>query len=501
MPVWAGEVNGAHGRKPGFFALFSGAFDKFGYLPKGRPIAALPHFHDRLASTGDSRTSHGGLMHLRAFFLFIFLGVLALTAPIRAQEVSPGREDSVIEAQIEAVYASYERFTRVETTVSAGVVTLSGTVLETTQIGEAEELARKVDGVIDVENHISLDTSVAERVRPAVERLQDRAFQAVAMLPLAAIGIIIFAVIVFLGFLLTRFEWPYSRIAPNEFVETLLRQLVRIAFFIIAVVVALDIIGATALLGTILGAAGIVGLAIGFAVQDTIENYIASIMLSVRQPFRPNDLVKVDSFEGRVMRLTSRATILMTQEGNHVRIPNAKVFKGVIINYTRAPERRFHFTLGINADGDIQKAIHLGLEALGSLAFVLKDPAPMVRVEEVGDSSIILWFGGWIDQRTTNFFAARGEAIRVTKSAMEAGGLELPEPMYRVRLEGMMPGMVHEDIAEPAPKPSKPATPESAAPPINVHSPSLADPVEEKVEAERDEGGDEDLLSEHAAQE
>ncbi|WP_020400151.1 mechanosensitive ion channel family protein [Kordiimonas gwangyangensis] len=440
-------------------------------------------------------------MQLRAFFLFIILSALALTAPLRAQEASIGRDDRAIEAQIEAVYASYDRFSQVEAAVSAGVVTLSGTVLETAQISEAEELARKVGGVIDVENHITLDTSVAERVRPAFERLHERTTQAISMLPLIGVGIVVFAVIISLGFILTRFEWPYSRIAPNEFVEDLLRQLVRIVFFIVAFVVALDIVGATALLGTILGAAGIVGLAIGFAVQDTIENYIASVMLSVRQPFRPNDLVKIDSFEGRVMRLTSRATILMTQEGNHVRIPNAKVFKGVIINYTRAPERRFHFTLGINADGDIQKAIHLGLEALGSLAFVLKDPAPMVRVEEVGDSSIILWFGGWIDQRTTNFFAARGEAIRVTKDAMEAGGLELPEPIYRLKLEGMMPGMVQEDIAEPMPKPAKPRSPESAAPPVNVHSPSLADPVEEKVEAERDEGGDEDLLSEHAAQE
>lgn len=444
-------------------------------------------------------------MHLRAFILLIFLGLMSLPGATVAQTIAQTTaletSDEGIATRIEAIYGTYDRFENVSVTVEAGVVTLSGTVLETELVGEAEDLARKVEGVIAVQNRIELDTSVAERVRPALERLGDRAAQAVNMLPLIAVGIVVFAFFIFLGYLLTRFEWPYSRIAPNEFVETLLRQLVRIVFFIVAFVVALDIIGATALLGTILGAAGIVGLAIGFAVQDTIENYIASIMLSIRQPFRPNDLVKIDNFEGRVMRLTSRATILMTQEGNHVRIPNAKVFKGVIINYTRAPERRFHFTLGINADGDIQKAIHLGLEALGSLAFVLKDPAPMVRVEEVGDSSIIIWFGGWIDQRTTNFFAARGEAIRVTKDAMEAGGLELPEPIYRLKLEGLVPGMVHEDIAEPMPKAAKPAKPETAAPPVNVHSPSLADPVEEKVEAERDEGDNEDLLSEHAAQE
>ena len=79
---------------------------------------------------------------------------------------------------------------------------------------------------------------------------------------------------------------------------------VLLVFFVAGLVLALDIAGATALLGTILGAAGIVGLAVGFAVRDTIENYVASLMLSLRQPFRANDLVKIDEFEGRVIRLT-----------------------------------------------------------------------------------------------------------------------------------------------------------------------------------------------------
>src|SRR3546814_11391197 len=70
-------------------------------------------------------------------------------------------------------------------------------------------------------------------------------------------------------------------------------------------------------------------------------------MLSRRQPFRANDHVVIEGHEGRVVRLTSRATILMTLEGNHLRIPNSTVFKAVILNYTRNPERRFDFELGI----------------------------------------------------------------------------------------------------------------------------------------------------------
>src|SRR3546814_11904518 len=84
-------------------------------------------------------------------------------------------------------------------------------------------------------------------------------------------------------------------------------------------------------------------ISIGFAIRDTVDNYVASLMLSLRQPFRANDHVVIEGHEGRVVRLTSRATILMTLEGNHLRIPNSTVFKAVILNYPRNPERRFDF--------------------------------------------------------------------------------------------------------------------------------------------------------------
>ena len=112
----------------------------------------------------------------------------------------------------------------------------------------------------------------------------------------------------------------------------------RIVFVIAALVIALDILNATALLLTILGAARIIRLALGFAVRDTVENFIASVMLSIRQPFRLNDTVEINGDQGKVIRLTSRATILLSLDGNHIRIPNATVFKSHIINYSQNAE-------------------------------------------------------------------------------------------------------------------------------------------------------------------
>ena len=75
-----------------------------------------------------------------------------------------------------------------------------------------------------------------------------------------------------------------------------------------------------------------------------------------------------------MIRLTSRATILMTLDGNHLRIPNSQVFKAVILNYTRNPQRRFDFELGIDADDDPTAARHLGVGVMRGLEFVLDDP-------------------------------------------------------------------------------------------------------------------------------
>jgi small conductance mechanosensitive channel len=230
---------------------------------------------------------------------------------------------------------------------------------------------------------------------------------------------------------------------PNAFIADIYRQIVRLGFVVLGVVLALDLLNLTALLGTILGAAGIIGLAIGFAVRDTVENFIASIMLSIRQPFRPKDLVEIEGELGHVIRLTSRATILLSLDGNHIRLPNATVFKAKIINYSRNDERRFTFALGIDPSADIAAAQDIVLAALSkSCPSSSKRPAP----GRLGGGSGPLHDrpdGGraWIMQHQTSIGMAKGEAVRVVKARLEEAGIGLPEPTYRLLgAAGTLPG-------------------------------------------------------------
>ena len=118
--------------------------------------------------------------------------------------------------------------------------------------------------------------------------------------------------------------------SQNPYMSGLLRMIERTAIILIGVLIALDLIGLTSVVGAVLGSAGVVGLVLGFAFRDIAENYIAGILLSVRRPFEPGEHVVIDNREGKVISVNSRATVLMTLDGNHLQLPNSLVFKSVV---------------------------------------------------------------------------------------------------------------------------------------------------------------------------
>ena len=341
-------------------------------------------------------------------------------------------QDAAMATRIRDILAELDGYDDVTVMVSSGIVTLRGTTLDSEKVSRLNELAGRVEGVVAIENGVTETTDVVKRLNPAIERFTARMAQAIAFIPLATVAFLAFAIIVFVGFFIARRKQPWNRLAPNAFIADIYRQILRLGFMVGGLVVALDIMGAAALLSTILGAAGIIGLAIGFAVKDTVENFIASIMLSIRQPFRPNDTIEIGGDTGKVIRLTSRATILLSFDGNHIRIPNATVFKSRIVNYSRNDERRFKFSLGLAPDTDFVDAQRIALDKLKELPFVLDAPSPAVWIDEIGDSTISITCAGWIEQHKSSLSAARGESIRLVKLALEQADVQMPEPTYRV---------------------------------------------------------------------
>jgi small-conductance mechanosensitive channel len=363
------------------------------------------------------------------------------------------------------------------------VVTLGGAVENAADKAKAEGIAGRVSGVVTVENKIARDTSVGSGVA-GLKKVSDKFTGIVGLLPLLGASLLVALLIGALGYFIAGMRGLWLRVARNPFLAELIASAIRFAFVLGGIVVALDMLGAGALLGAVLGGAGVLGLALGFAMRDTIENYVSSLMLSLRQPFRANDKVKIDNCEGRVVSLTTRATILMTDDGNQLRVPNSTVFKAIIVNYTRNPQRRFDFILQIDTKADPAKARHCGYQALKALDFVLDEPAPSAVVRDILYPNIAMQFVGWLDQSKTDFGKGRSKALEAVKRALEENGLAIPDPITRVRME-------REESATP--KPPTPRTAEPAARDDVDVAPEHA--VKQMVEKERAEtDGRKDLL-------
>jgi len=430
------------------------------------------------------------LMRLISLLCLTFM--LCLPATLHAQDVDSAispintdQEDNAIANRIRDILFELGDYEDVTVDVSEGVVSFDGTVTSGPDATALDDLASRVEGVVAIKNGVTETSDIGARLDPAIERFKTRVAQMITALPLVAISAVVAAVIIWLGLWIARLKQPWERLAPNAFIAELYRQIVRIAFVLGALVIALDILNATALLSTILGAAGIIGLALGFAVRDTVENFIASVMLSIRQPFRPNDTVEINGDQGKVIRLTSRATILLSFDGNHIRIPNAIVFKSRIINYSQNPTRRFMFDILIDRNADLGAARSLVEETVQELPFVLDDPAAATWIDSFEPSGVTLVITGWVDQHASSIVLAKGEAVRQVKQALQDAGISMTDSVQVVQMA----------------QTSTPETPptESAAP-AKV-TPDAETQLDRLITAERADEQTEDLLGDNGTQE
>mgnify|MGYP001794632525 CR=1 FL=1 len=456
-------------------------------------------------------------MHLfsRLVFAFVLIsGLVWLPAALPAQATDQpsgtitvgdsAEQDAAIANRIREILGELNGYEDVTVLVNAGIVTLRGTALDGPAVDRLNELAGRVEGVVTIQNEVIQTTDVVRRLDPALNRLKARTEQLVNYLPLAGVAVSVFALIVLAGFAIARMKRPWNRLAPNAFIADIYRQIIRLAFMVGGLVVALDILGATALLSTILGAAGIIGLAIGFAVRDTVENFIASVMLSIRQPFRPNDTVEIEGDMGKVIRLTSRATILLSFDGNHIRIPNATVFKSRIVNYSRNDERRFVIDLGVAYDTDLSVAQDLALQTVTSLPFVISEPAPAVWIEELGDSAVIIKVAGWIQQHETSYLKARSEAWRLCMTAFDHAGIVMPETTLRVLGVGdtlQADALTTPDQPQPITAASTSAALAMTAAEVGDVDAAMDQELDRIIDIERAEKRGEDLLAQNAMEE
>jgi len=214
----------------------------------------------------------------------------------------------------------------------------------------------------------------------------------------------------------------------------LLSRLARWGVIVVGTVVALDQVNFD-VTGFVAGL-GVAGITVGFALQDIARNFVAGILLLVRQPFDIGDAVEVADYAGTVLEITTRDTVLKTWDGEMVVIPNIDVFTSAITNYSKLPYRRRTIYIGLGYGEDEKRATRVFLETIRGVEGVMEDPPPSLLAEELGDSALILAARFWVNQETHGLFDVHSAVVQAVKRAAEEEEIDLPYPTQTVRVEG-----------------------------------------------------------------
>lgn len=395
-------------------------------------------------------------------------------------------QDQAIAARLRAITASLSGLENVEISVNAGVITLRGEVASTQLKNDMTAIASRLEGVVHVQNQLQEQLAVRSRLAPAAEKFRDILGTTVQMLPLLVLAVLAVVLFWLAGSWLSNRSSLLRRLGLSELATNLGMRFVRLIITSIGILIALELLDATALITAMLGVAGVIGIALGFAFRNIVENYLAGVLLSTRNPFATGDFIQVDDFSGKVIRLTSRDTVLMTFDGNHLRIPNSQIITSPMINFSRNPLRRFEFTVGVSVDLDLLVVRQLAIATLQTMPGILAEPRPRVLVLELGDSTVTVRVMAWIDQRDTDFLKARSEAIRLVKTAFDHAGIEMPEPIYRI--------LMTDTQTKGDEKPSVPAAPAAVMQAEAEVDVSTDDSIEQQFQQELSKSDEENLL-------
>lgn len=209
-----------------------------------------------------------------------------------------------------------------------------------------------------------------------------------------------------------------------------------LAYYVILGVVLIAVLSLfgieTTSLIAVLGAAG---LAVGLALQGTLSNFAAGVMLLIFRPIRVGDYVEVAGQGGTVVEISIFNTLMNTPDNVRITIPNASVYGDTVKNYSFNETRRVDLVMGIAYGDDIGRAMEIIERIVTGDARTLKDPAPTIAVSALSDSSVDIVVRPWCNK--ADYWPLRFDLIRALKEGLEAGGCHIPFPQRDVHVMGL----------------------------------------------------------------
>jgi small conductance mechanosensitive channel len=214
-----------------------------------------------------------------------------------------------------------------------------------------------------------------------------------------------------------------------KFIGSLLSGLLTL----VVIIAALDQLGVnTTSLIALIGAAG---LAVGLALQGTLSNFASGVLLIIFKPFKVGDFIEAGGVSGVVEEISIFNTIFRTGDNKEMIVPNGQIYGGTIVNYSARDTRRIDLTIGIGYDADIK----LAKETLDALIKaderILADPAPVIAVSELADSSVNFVVRPWV--KAGDYWAVYWNLLEAVKLTFDEKGISIPYPQMDVHVDGV----------------------------------------------------------------
>ncbi|MHC4956767.1 MAG: mechanosensitive ion channel family protein [Planctomycetota bacterium] len=260
--------------------------------------------------------------------------------------------------------------------------------------------------------------------------IEDNAIAVLIKILLVIVIYMVFKFLARLGGRVTNAALSRSKISPSELLKKFFVGIVSKGIMFLGLLIILGQLGID--VGPVLAGISVVGFIVGFALKDTLANFAAGIMILMYRPFDAGNVISACGIVGKVDNLTLVSTTLLTPDNQVHIVPNGAVWGGVITNITANDTRRVDMTIGVGYDDDLDAAEALLLDEVKNHPKVLADPAPIVKVAELADSSVNFVVRPW--SKTSDYWDVKFDLSKSIKKRLDKEGFNIPFPQRDVHV-------------------------------------------------------------------
>ncbi len=221
-----------------------------------------------------------------------------------------------------------------------------------------------------------------------------------------------------------------SRAGLSKVVQSVISIGIQILIILGGTLIALSILDLDKTVTSMLAGLGLAGLAVGYAFQDIISNFVSGVLISMNEVIHMGDFIEVNGSQGEVIAINLRTTKLLTPQGQHVLVPNSAIFESTMTNYSSSEKRRVDIECGVAYDSDLEKVERITRETIEKLESRNMHEPVGFAYTEFGDSAIRFTTNFWIvDTSGNHYLGAQNEAIKAIKKRFDQEGFEVPYPI------------------------------------------------------------------------